>query len=119
MKLQKMADRFLNYKKAYSVYKILPFISALVTMFFLLVFGVVDVVGELTILGEDLGFVAVLLWPIIGAPLAALSAYITFITISPKVVITDATLQILTAVKQENAGASADVSFNNVELPTL
>ena len=63
------------YSGAYKIYKILPLISAALTLFFSFVFGIADAAAGITELGDELDFGAIIVWMLIGGILAVINSY--------------------------------------------
>ena len=108
----------LDYTWFYGLYKKLPFINFIATMVISLIWGIIDWCEWITGIGE-LDFGGLVIWLLIGAVVGLINMFFTSIYISPAIVRTDVTVDILNSVKND---ASANSKFDSTvvdELPDL
>lgn len=106
----------LDYTWFYGIYKKLPFINFIATMVISLIWGIIDWCKWIT---DMAGFGGLIVWLLIGAVVGLINLFFTSIYISPAIVRTDVTVDILNAVRND---ASANFKFDSVvvdELPDL
>ena len=116
-----MKKLFLNpdYTPFYRIYKLLPSIFTALTLIGAIVFGIIDACMEVTAIG-DLEGAAVVIWLLIGAVAAGITLWISSICIAPTIVRTDATIEILAAIKSEKSGSYAQEDVDSIDaLPEL
>ena len=103
---------FIDYSTYYGIYKILPLIFAVLLIVGGIAFGIVDASAEVTAIGDDLGIFSAFIWALIGIVAAVIVCFLALIVMSPTVIRTDATLEIL-----ETLGKNP-IAIDNVNLAT-
>ena len=96
----------LNYTRFYGFYKMIPLIYALIILVGGFLFGIFDAIEEITDIG-DTGILAVVIWTMISVIASAIVLCVTALVMSPTIVRTDATVNILNTLKHNNVSYAA------------
>ena len=97
----KFFDKLLNYKKFYSLYRLLPLILAATVFFLMLVWSIVDIsvfkYGRYTVyhgvMQLESAFLCLIIWWLIGIVLAAATWFFSALAVSPTIIRTDAVIE--------------------------
>ena len=89
-----------SYENAYQIYKKLPLINAILIMVLTLVWAILDYDMCLTGISDLEFFGCLIIWLLIGAVIAGVTAFLTQISISATVLRTDAVLTIAENIKK-------------------